>query len=462
MCSGRPAFPHQDQTRYVICLEIPMQKRYRAVLLAPLAGFIVIAAAGLSRPIGSSNASAETLQAGGSLKWYRGNLHTHSHWSDGDDYLEMIAVWYRDRGYDFLGFTDHNTLADKERWVDVDKTKGGRVAYEKLKSTFPDEWVDERTTAGKLEIRLKRFDEVARKLVEPGKFLLIQGEEISDHFGKSPIHLNANNIREMLPPMRGDSVYEVMQRNVDAVLAQRRRTNQTMMVHLNHPNFGWGITAEDLMRVRGEKFFEVYNGHPGVHNNGDAEHASTDRIWDIINTRRLTEFDLPLMYGLATDDGHNYHKIPSRASEPGRGWVMVLAAKLTPEALITSMEAGRFYASSGVTLEQVTTTPKSIGITVQPDSDATYTIEFIGTRKGFDSKSTAVLDKDGKELPVTRRYSTDIGAVLKTVNATSATYDFTGDELYVRARVTSSRPHPNPSALGEFERAWTQPVRPSN
>ena len=66
------------------------------------------------------------------------------------------------------------------------------------------------------------------------------------------------------------------------------------------------------MRVRGENFFEVYNGHPEVHNAGDHDHASTDRVWDIILTRRIAEFDLPLMYGLATDDGHAYHGIPSR------------------------------------------------------------------------------------------------------------------------------------------------------
>ena len=28
-------------------------------------------------------------------KWHKGNLHTHSLWSDGDDYPEMIADWYK-------------------------------------------------------------------------------------------------------------------------------------------------------------------------------------------------------------------------------------------------------------------------------------------------------------------------------------------------------------------------------
>lgn len=28
-------------------------------------------------------------------QWYKGNLHTHTLWSDGDDFPEMVADWYR-------------------------------------------------------------------------------------------------------------------------------------------------------------------------------------------------------------------------------------------------------------------------------------------------------------------------------------------------------------------------------
>jgi hypothetical protein len=433
--------------------------------LRPLGlGLIVIAViamtVGLSRPAAMHSAAADTLEAAGPLNWFRGNLHTHSRWSDGDDYPEMIALWYLEHEYDFLAFTDHNLLADKERWVDRDQKGSGQKAYDKLKARFPSDWIEERTRNDKQEIRLKRFEEVSARFNQKGKFLLIQGEEISDAFGKLPIHLNANNVIETIRPLGGTSVTDAIQNNVDALVAQRERTRQPMMIHLNHPNFGWGITAEDLTPIRGENFFEVYNGHPGVSNPGDETHVSTERMWDIINARRLTEFNLPMLYGLATDDGHSYHNIPSRASEPGRGWVMVLAEQLDPAALIHAMEAGRFYASSGVTLEKVTMTSTSLEVAIRPDTAATYTIEFIGTRKGFDPSSKPVLDKAGKELPVTRKYSDDVGKVLKTETGSSATYEFAGDELYVRARITSSRQHPNPSTPGEPERAWTQPVRP--
>lgn len=433
--------------------------------LLRMAAFLVAVVAGIALMIRGRATSDDAaspphvLAEKGNLKWYRGNMHTHSLWSDGDDYLESIGLWYRDHGYQFLVYTDHNILPTIERWVDIEKTKGGRVAFDKLKEKFPGDWVETRTMEDREQVRLKRFDEVFARLAEPGKFLLIQGEEISDGFMKRPIHMNASNLGEVIAPRHGTSVAETMQNNIDAVEAQREKTGRPIMIHLNHPNFGWGVTAEDMMRLRGEKFFEVYNGHPGVNNSGNAEHASTERIWDILLTKRLGELGMPVLFGLATDDGHSYHKIPSRASEPGRGWVVVLADDLTPARLINALEAGRFYASSGVALERISATPSSLEVVVKPEPDVTYTIDFIGTRKGYDPESQPVLDKDGKPLPdVTRRYSEDIGKVLKSVSGTEAKYEFTGDEIYVRARVTSSKKHPNPSEVGEFERAWVQPV----
>jgi hypothetical protein len=68
--------------------------------------------------------------------------------------------------------------------------------------------------------------------------------------------------------------------------------------------------------------------------------------------------------------------------------------------------------------------------------------------------------RDSTGRPVTRRYSGDVGAVLAEVTGTTATYRFRGDELYVRARVVSSKAKVNGSLPRETETAWTQPVRP--
>jgi len=52
----------------------------------------------------------------------------------------------------------------------------------------------------------------------------------------------------------------------------------------------------------------------------------------------------------------------------------------------------------------------------------------------------------------------DIGAVLAEVRGPRARYTFHGDELYIRAKVISTKPKANPYAKNEFEAAWTQPV----
>ena len=89
---------------------------------------------------------------------------------------------------------------------------------------------------------------------------------------------------------------------------------------MNHPNFGYAVTAEDLAAVTDEQFYEVYNGHPGVNHLGDKDHPSVEAIWDQVNVIRLSAGAPPLM-GIATDDSHEYHGLPG--SRPGRGWVMV-------------------------------------------------------------------------------------------------------------------------------------------
>ena len=76
---------------------------------------------------------------------------------------------------------------------------------------------------------------------------MIQSEEVTDRWKTAPVHMNATNLRHKITPQGGDSVYDVMQRNMNALLAQRKATGQPMFLHLNHPNFGWGVTAEELM-----------------------------------------------------------------------------------------------------------------------------------------------------------------------------------------------------------------------
>jgi len=392
------------------------------------------------------------------MRWWKGNLHTHSFWSDGDDFPETIVAWYKEHGYDFLALSDHNVLQEGPRWITIGTNEVRQAVLEKYLARFGPDWVETRGTDGKREVRLKPLTEFRALFEEAGRFLLIRGEEITDGYKEFPVHINASNLRDYIPPQGGNSVREVMQNNVDAVFYQRRMTGRRILPHLNHPNFHWGVTAEDLARVRGEHFFEVYNGHPTVADLGDDVHAGTERIWDIALTLRLTGPDPEPLFGVGVDDSHNYQEQSPKLSNSGRGWIMVRARHLTPESIIRAMEEGDFYASSGVTLKDVRVSSASLTVEIEPRPGVTYRTQFIGTRRGFDSASEPVIDASGKPLPVTRRYSDQVGEVFAEVAGAIASYRFREDELYVRARVISSQPKENPSRVDEKEMAWIQPV----
>ena len=221
-----------------------------------------------------------------------------------------------------------------------------------------------------------------RYLVERhGQFILIPGEEVSDKFGDRPVHINATNLAEIIEPLGGNSVREVMQNNIRSILEQEKTLGREILPHLNHPNFRYGVSYEDLASVVSERFFEVYNGHPTVNQLGDDEHPSVEAIWDLANAIRLTALDAAPLMGLGTDDSHEYHGEPG--SHPGRGWVMVQSRYLTPEHLIRAMKAGDFYASSGVSLEEVRFDAqlRKLYIRVQAEEGVTYRIDFIATLK---------------------------------------------------------------------------------
>ena len=396
--------------------------------------------------------AASTLSAE-DARWWKGNLHTHSLWSDGDDYPEMIANWYRGNGYHFLAISDHNVLAEGERWIHREKNAGGQRAFDKYLKHFGDGWVEHKVVKGVPQVRLKTFAEYKAKIAVPGSFLLMQSEELSDQFQGKPIHINVTNIKKQIPPQGGAGVAATMQKNIDAVLAQRKATGQPMFPHINHPNFGWAIQPADMIQLRGEQFFEVYNGHPAVNNYGDKEHLSTGQIWDVINAYRLGVHKLPLLLGLGTDDAHNYHDLAVGQSNTGRGWVMVRAESLTPESIIMAMERGDFYASSGVAVDDIRLAKGKYSFRIQPEKGVTYTTWFIGTRKNFKSSNDLAKRNSLKTAQA------GIGEILGQSQLLEPSYTFDGDELYVRAEIMSSKKMTNPYVAGEQERAWLQPVR---
>ena len=368
-------------------------------------------------------------------QWFKGNLHTHSYWSDGDEFPEVIMDWYKSQDYQFVALTDHNTLAEGDKWKVISQDSIYQNAFKNYLDKYSSSWVNYRIDSlDQTQVKLKTYEEYRGRFEEDEKFLIIQSEEITDQFEGKPLHMNATNIKKKIDPQGGNSVVEVLQNNIDAVIKQKNELDIPMIAHVNHPNFGFAISLEDMIALRNEKYFEVYNGHHMVHNSGDSTHMSTEKMWDLINIAYV-ELELPLMYGLATDDSHHYHVKGKEWSNAGRGWIVVRADSLNPKSLIEAMEEGEFYASTGVELNVLTLDKNKISIEVNQESGITYEIAFIGCKKG-------------NTMP----------EELMSTEGIKASFELTDDLLFVRCKITSSKLHENPVEDLLYETAWTQPV----
>ncbi len=352
---------------------------------------------------------APPAPAGDGHYWWKGNLHTHTLWSDGDHFPEMAVHWYLKNGYHFLALSDHNILSRGQRWLNprtnrhISRT-GGMAAVEAYRDRFGDHWVETRGGGDDFEVRLKPLNEFRALFERAGRFLMLEGEEITER--AHVIHVNVTNIAEMIPPQTGETVADTIRLNIEAALKQGERFGQPMLPHLNHPNFRWAVRAEDMIPVENLRFFEVYNGHRGVGNFGNDVHIDLDRMWDIVLTRRLAEEQFGLVYGLATDDTHNYGNSASDVSRPGRGWVMVRSRFLTPEHLIAAMKAGDFYSTTGVKLREIISENNRLAVEIEPEEGVDYTIQFIGTRQGYDRTTEPVIRPKpaGKIADITGRW----------------------------------------------------------
>ena len=387
---------------------------------------------------------AAGIARGAESNWFKGNTHTHSLWSDGNDFPEMIATFYKREGYHFLVLSDHNVLSRGEKWMgvrDVEKRRRvlGHSTLKKYLIAFGDQWVELRGQENAQQVRLKTLEEIRPRFDEPGKFLFIEGEEITNGFRGLPVHTNAMNLGEIIKPEKGATLRATMRSCLIAAKEQEKRLGRLILAHLNHPNFGWGITPEDLAHVIEEQFFEVYNGHPGVRQLGDAKHPGVEKMWDLANTIRLATLGAEPLFGIASDDSHQYH---GGDVKPGRGWVMVRAPSLSANNIVKAMREGDFYSSSGITLDALERNQEkgTLSFKIRGEGNEKYTTRIIGTRRGQHSDPAKA------------------GEVLATFTGAKVSYSLKDNELYFRATITSDKAHPLPSFAGQKKQAWIQPV----
>lgn len=300
------------------------------------------------------------------FRWYKGNTHTHTKNSDGDSPPVDVVKWYADRKYNFLFITDHEFL----------------------------------TPIGPLNEIFER----------PGEFVVMQAQEVTDSFDKKPHHVNGLGLSRVCMPSRSTiSSAANIQANVDCIRSAGG------VPQINHPNFGWALTATEIRKVKNVHLIEIHNGHPLVNNLGGGGSPGAEEIWDALLTSGMR------IYGIADDDSHYFMRLGDRsAPTPGQAWIWVRSPELSQAAMLAAMERGEFYASTGVELADLKNDSRELTVDIREERWSKYTIIFIG--RG--------------------------GRILKTSTAEPATYRFTGKEGYVRVKVIESN--------GKM--AWTQPV----
>ena len=382
--------------------------------------------------------------------FFKGNTHAHSLWSDGNDFPEMVVDYYHRNDYDFAVVSDHNVLSRGHRWMSLQEITARQVgvgpgAIEKAEARFGPYWIQWEEVSGKRGIVLKTLESFRGEFENPGEFLIIEAQEISDRSTAGPVHINAINLENLIPYQNEpiESTVEVMRRVLQAVAAQEAAIGRPILAHLNHPNYRWGVTAEDLAEVIEEQFFEVYNGHPNINHLGDETRPGDERIWDIANTIRISKLNAEPLFGIATDDSHRYH---GGDVSPGRGWIQVEAEELTANSLIEAMRAGDFYASSGVELRRISYDAETrvLEFEIIADEDERFISELIGTRDSYDRASAS--DAPG------------IGEVFAWSGEQKVRFVVPDDALYARVTITSTAAHPNPSFEYQRQQAWLQPV----
>ena len=440
-------------------------------------------------------------------RWYKGNLHTHTFWSDGKAFPEEAVAWYKSRGYNFLGLSDHNIFQNEpDSWITAlrDKEKPFRPEWNKTPTrryiftaaqryfdaylkTYPDAKV--RTAPdGRLEARLSTFDELSARFNAPGEFLLLPDVEATRAVQYADgryhqLHMNYVNVPQLLPSYleKGFSRREkdiplasFLAAHAQEVAAVAKTRAAPHLFILNHPIWTWyDVGPEVVVENPLLRFFEVCNnGSPYAPGAGlPTDGFDTDRFWDVANAFRARR-GLPLLYGIGTDDTHNYRGEPGNMLMPGNAWSLVRAASLDAASLIEAMYAGDFVTCEGLEPEDVSFDKTSGTLEVSVQAGAVpRTVRFIVTKRDFSEKPVATVTvrpekfKDGMKFQRTISiYDEKIGKVAKTVTARAgepirAAYTMEPDDLYVRARIEEKGAPLCTASLHPqgLHVAWTQP-----
>ncbi len=153
--------------------------------------------------------------------------------------------------------------------------------------------------------------------------VLIPGNEITE-YGPHLLHVNAH--RRIMPDPDRQSLISAIEADGGFCVVNHPNWEK----HFNH------CPQTALESWRGYAGIEIYNG---VCLRLEGGHIATDR-WDMLLSQGRQ------LWAFANDDSHEEY-------DRGRAWNMVQAEHRNPGHIVRAMRKGRFYASTGVTLNHI-------------------------------------------------------------------------------------------------------------
>ena len=419
-------------------------------------------------------------RGGAGRRWWKGNTHMHTLRSDGDAFPIEAAARFKKDGYNFICFTDHNvTAAEEPRWPLADSPVAKKKITDEVKSAFARDFPDltlfetVKDAKGRDVCRSAGFDEIASLLDERGRFLVISGNEVTAApTAGNELHCNMVNLRESCRAKHDGTVADCL----DWMIGARDRligVSPNSMFILNHPLWvSYDVPPQLAVDHPSIRFFEVCNSGSMPRFNLPGPEFTHDKWWDAVNAIRASRRQ-SLIYGVGCDDIHEYGSMRKGTKRPA-AYVKVLARDLSASSLMEAFYCGDFYASTGLELARVEfdAGTRTLSVEVDPRHGDDCLISFIGTKRGVDTsvQETVEWDVNGNLnswLLNTRhfsrrrkvdRYSDDVGRVFKAVKGRKASYTLQSDDLYVRAKVTTSAGVRPENAVPDLPIAWTQPV----
>ncbi len=252
-------------------------------------------------------------------RYFKANLHTHSTVSDGRLSPAEVKAYYKERGYSILSLTDHNIVVDHSNL-----NEDGFLMLTGAEYNINEEGIP---TSHYKTYHLNFIAKKPDLLWQP--FAVKYRDDVLPYAEKAEI--------EDMP-----RVYDI-----DAVNAIIARANEKgHLVMYNHPV--WSLQDySDYAGLKGLWGMELCNYSSMVCGYDDWHNWIVYR--DIMNASGK-------LFPVGADDSHS-------TKDACGGWIMVGAEKLEYDSVISALEKGDFYASTGPEIHSLTLEGTTLRIT---------------------------------------------------------------------------------------------------